>query len=1503
MQRTDLDKLSEEVLTQLEKEENTLLSWGITGGTFDAIEKVEIIINTPPTELIEDLWTKLEEQGETIDSIVENLVNRKLLFNGKIGYRSRYAETIRLLYLLKQRFKCEDWLNAPNLVSNVKTNLLYRNYPKRNFHWNELRIVLKREQTPDFVLLTLDQLLEHGNLQLSGFQVESLSHLLKQGKKSADGGTIIGAGTGSGKTKAFYLPAFGQIAQSIKEDDRFWTRMLGIYPRTELLKDQFGEALSEGLKLNELFDSHSVRRITIGSFYGDTPYMAEDVKFDKNRKWKTGKGGYICPSLVCPTCSSDMIWKEDDLHKAISTKDYYYERLHCSGCNLTIEATNIVLTRKRMLIEQPDILFTTTEMLNRKLSSGIDQHIFGVRGDRKPPLFVLLDEVHIYNGINGAHVAYLLRRWHSLVKNYSRSFGSIQFVGLSATLPNPQHFFSQLIGIQENRCKYITPNPDDMTDEGMEYNLVLRGDPFSSAALLSTSVQTVMLLGRMLDPLSSPVSKGAYGSKIFGFTDKLDVINRWFHIEKDAEERQVLSQYRDWDVIKEKAPALVSTRESQSNTGQIWALAKQIDPLGLQNSMKIDITSSQYKGVDAKAKFVVATSTLEVGYNDPQVGAVIQHKAPRNLASFLQRKGRAGRSRGMRPWTIVVTSAYGRDRYVYDYPEQLFSPNLPGLTLPIRNVYVQRIQAGFAVMDWFACQLKQNSIKTPIWNVLSAKYNKFKDERRVLAECVYDVLNENDTELIAYIQSALQINGAALDRLLWTSPRSVMLDLLPSILNNLTMDWGRASISKEHLPQSPLQGYVPRNLFSSLEVNELHLVIDNNEKNEHYQSLQQGIMEFAPGNVSKRYAKAHQTREAHWLPLDLSNEEGKISVTDGPIIGKIIKYIKHKDEDIAVYLPQQYKLAQIPNEISDRSSGVMEWNVEIIPRNDSSEPVGTEIKLLSDSALTSFFKDIYIFTSNEHQTVTFTRYAEEVKSEIKYKNGHSIRRTSSFKEGENSSAIGFQVEVDALLFNMSPIALENVRNNENWEKLLSELRPIFYLDTLKQDSMLNSYLSVFEIEWLWEICLSSTVATAVSKQLNISEAVSYYRKNIKAITIRALDVIFQSTVVNMEEDVEQTENSKLHKRLLSHIETVETMNRFISPLDLLYKDISEYETFYPWIEKRLEATLAASIQHAIEKIVPDVNTEDLVIDIKNNKIWFSETDSGGIGIISSIASAIRNEPRLFEELFTNAVEECPRSDLAKSLSAITKELYDAELSETFRVIRKSSNLDEQKEQLGILQKQLSERGITPKRELIVSLTTKLLKRNSNEMTDELLRDLQNLWKSEEERLGCKIDMRVFTVACLRLDDFQDRINTILVNLYPGASGYFTEKQRFLLIESLLWSDCNDSCPECLNLYSSFQTFLKPSRLLLSSLLIPTNITINFNESNWEERFVATLKKGKQTRVKTSFQNMEKCQQRLMDIIQTPIDFEYEFYYPYIAGVHNSGTSWLFDVRVREVTHA
>jgi ATP-dependent helicase YprA (DUF1998 family) len=87
------------------------------------------------------------------------------------------------------------------------------------------------------------------------------------------------------------------------------------------------------------------------------------------------------------------------------------ERLSCINqpCSAVIQEDEVVLTRDRMAKTPPDLVFTTTEMLNRSMGDSQYGHVFGI-GAEKPPQMVLLDEVHTYTGIHGAQVAYLLRR-------------------------------------------------------------------------------------------------------------------------------------------------------------------------------------------------------------------------------------------------------------------------------------------------------------------------------------------------------------------------------------------------------------------------------------------------------------------------------------------------------------------------------------------------------------------------------------------------------------------------------------------------------------------------------------------------------------------------------------------------------------------------------------------------------------------------------------------------------------------------------------------------------------------------------------------------------------------------------------------------------------------------------------------------------------------------------------------------------------------------------------
>ena len=1495
MSRPKIDILAEEVLTQLEREETKALSWGFTGGTFMADQAVERTVAKPATPLLASLWEELQSEITTGD-IIRNLSDRKLIFLRDGQGRTRFAETIRLLYNLKQRFSREDWQYAPNLVSNIKFDMQYRRYPKRDVSWELVASTLADFMPPGHIgSETVRTLLEGGTLKLAGFQLRSLVHLVSVLRSYRDSATIVGAGTGSGKTKAFYLPALAALEENLAGDCSMWTRILALYPRVELLKDQITECLAETEKSATV---NCVRPPGIGAYYGDIPPIASYIAQENSYyRWERNQHGYECPFIRCPRCSSTLYWPleafEQEVRENSQAQYGQHEKLSClsGSCGFNVNGDRLRLTRRHMKNSPPDLLFTTTEMLNRKLFDTSDQQTFGI-GVKKTPFLVLLDEAHTYNGIMGAHAAYLLRRWRNQVRLYNRN-SVIHYVGLSATLANPTAFFSSLTGVDEKHAVYITPTDAEMTAEGMEYNLVVRGDPVSATALLSTSVQTCMLMGRMLDPLNSDVSAGAWGEKIFAFSDKLDVLNRWHHIMRNAEEERGLYQFRHPNRI------ISGTLEEQKKMGQVWLAAIHIDSSCLDNALRIGITSSQSRGVDVRAKLVLATSTLEVGFNDSRVGAVIQHKAARNSASFLQRKGRGGRLRGMRPWTIVVTSAYGLDRWAYENAEQLFDPSLKETILPLRNSYVQHIQAAFALMDWISHKLRHRFRWINIWKLLTpakaAGNQELQAEKTAVMTILEQLLSGDIGELEQFLTRSLQLGEFDLNRVLWLPPRSLMLDLIPSLYARLQKDWsqqvrGNEIISVPEHTITPLSGYIPPNLFSGLDLQGLEIEVPG--QNEiHSMVLVQGMIEFAPGNASRRYSGFTRRSVAHWL----TPPTGNVLRLSGEGVSAIqVDKVEVGTEEVTVFQPLRYRLQELGHEINDRSTGHLEW--ETVFRPGITEGWGQARKVNIEAAvdLHALFGPVRVYASQFNSGIKVTRFARGAKLETKGRRGTDKKRIS-FSHQEEAAALGFTHYVDAIAFPIELPELRRITEQQQWPALLSHLRPQFYLYRLKEDVALRAELSSFEIEWLWQICISSCVAISISRQIPVAEAVEQYRRSLLAVSERTLEAIFQVTMPSEQDMVD--DGPRLIQRLLEHLQNDWIVEKLFGEANALTGDLANSEEFWQWLEQRYLSTVAAGLLTAAGDLLPDIDTEELLVDIQNRCIWISENVAGGIGVVSSIAATMEKRPNQFADFFWQALNDCERHRLSQAMNAVVKKSGEEDLREVFIKVRSAHTLEQQNETLLHLQRTLYRHHIAPRRELIVSLMQKLLGGNSSEETDRLALMLHEKWRWEEERLQCDIDSRVFAVASLRDNDIENAANEIL-----SSFEVVQEKQQVILVDSLLWSDCLSSCPECLQIYNRFQSFPEPSRFLLGVIGFTGDSVVSMTNIDWKDKVLQNLRERGRVKLKLLGTQVEMGLREVIDLMLEPVEIGFEVHYPYLYRAESIGDSWQFEIRIREVLH-
>ncbi len=1547
----DLDKLCNEVLTTIESSELKLLNWGFVE-LQSALDSTLPILMEKLSDHGKQLWESAQQFDITLEDIIVNLKRRRLIFNttaqGQNLYRSRFAETIRLLSLLRQRFSFEDWQTASRLVSDVKISVDRRRYPKRNISKDELVEDLRQMGAAPLYIGAVEHLLrdeQNGSyLSLARFQKDAIFqqyyalHPQKGMLTNSDRAVVIGAGTGSGKTKAFYIPAMAEISATLTATH--YVRALAIYPRIELLKDQFLEAFLEARKLNEFLVKHKPRIITIGAYYGDTPVSAGTLLTYESKSWrkadpqKVGVEGWESPYFSCPECkpqSRPLIWYKEDVEKESQDNSGKHARLRCPNCYFETEPKQLLLTREQMKQNPPDILFTTTEMLNKRLSNAKEHHLFGIdTTNTPPPRMLLLDEIHTYEGLGGTQIAYLLRRWRHARRQ--QQYVNLCCVGLSATLNNAESFFSRLTGISSNLVNYVHPQDEDMEEEGIEYNVVLKGDPVSGTSLLSTSVQVVMLMGRILDKSSTEPSNGAYGQKVFAFTDKLDVINRWFHIEKDVESpKKLLSQYR-----KDLPEDTEDIRLKKRQAGQTWQICELVDH-PLNTPLMIDVTSSQNRGVNAHANVVIATSTLEVGFNDATVGAVIQHKAPRSLASFLQRKGRAGRTRRMRPWMVVVTSAYGRDRWAFQHAESLFSPTLSDIALPLDNYYVRKMQATYAIMDWLSLKMKreQGASTVDVWDLLSSddkgKSDFLQNQRRTALTFIEEVLNGTlYTNLSLYLQQALDIHGQReIDSILWDEPRSIMFEVLPTLLRQLESSWQRLNDKKaetwaDNITNYPMPDFVTPNLFSDLKSPDitLHLPPDlpRNDKygrqirpsiprEDETLSLQQCLTEYAPGNVSKRYAKARDISDAHWLaiPDDSKLKHDKLPISSLTIdCDNVPKPFMINGKVYQLYRPRAYTLQRIPQNVKETSVAHMFWNSHFREKklvgtshDEDSVSDAPQVLLPKRSKWNKFFTEIRSHTHEKGSWVEIARLATRVQIDTRFQGKKEAKRLwLEFEENEQPAGLGFINYVDALEFRFQPIDITQLVSSPAWTDLYKNLGAEFFRYKLQRDQrFLEAKLSVFEIDWLWQLELSMLVATSVAQQCSFEDAALLVHKQRIQLAEHTMKVIFQSQQVD---DYEEEKVGRLHDKLRLLL-TNATFQQALESCEKVLWDWND-EQLQEWMQQCYASSLGATLFAALTQLTPDIDPDDLVLDIDGESIWISELTPGGIGIISKITDSLVSKPYEFELQMLDTLQYCERQQLATQLRMIADMMRqeDQELLRTFTSIRNNTDLPKQETTLEQLKDVLEEHGVSATRELVVALHAKFLRPNSASDTDKLLATLVSFWQSEEQRLECAIDLRIIAVAALKISAIEQQVRAVLERINGSAN--VENSQIFNLLQSLLWLPCTDSCPDCIEKLHQYQDFVKPSRALLLSLMEPYAEQITYGDVNWKEQLKQELESKFVVLISCLQDDLEVCKRHLLDVLTEPVEVGFQFFYPVVERISRTGRLWTIEMRIREFAH-
>ncbi|MGV3524208.1 MAG: AAA domain-containing protein [Candidatus Sericytochromatia bacterium] len=848
---------------------------------------------------VEELWRHLQSnddfQPKVTQSELENDLHQLaqeehilLLEDGSL--RSRMYELARELRYVKQRFtprgkqqqspqKINEFLlkqmqNSPYLVRSIRVETKPREKPNRDKHlMQEIAPKLREVATQSnnnhalkAIKEVLKMLVQHWGpeARLAGFQERAMCQILdgwlnpEQSKAY-----VITADTGSGKTEAALFPMMiGALADYLEMTSTsatlknpVGTRAILIYPRVQLGSNQ---AQRIAMYLAGL-QSPSLPALTLGLQNKDVPPELKEPEAD-------------FPFFKCPidSCQGDL-----RIHASAGVKlssKAHADRLTCTQCTWDFKAW--IGSKAKLRTSPPAFFLPVTESLHQWMQDPQYNCLFGYENSPAPRA-ILADEIHLYSQIHGAQVGYTLQRLRHRIA-LAHPDGTLPLaLGMSATLGKPQQMWGQLIGLPSDGVEPIGVLPDEKSENprAREYYYFVQPEVESRGvdiAGASTSLQAIMCLAH-------GIRRRHGGYRGIVFFDSIDKMKRLQTFYRDAEMNKRLSTLRTCLYANPaqrefRTDCCGSPKQcdafrqgecwffaAHNNTKQVTAKGTYAPEKGLEVAWRpvFSGTGENPEKMIRGSDLVFSTSSLEVGYDDPDMILVYQHYAPVNLASFIQRKGRGGRSADDRPVTGVTLSIYSpRDSWYFRHPEQMYNPKAERFAVPLNmsNYFVRRGQALAMSLDWMAWKGTSNWV-LPV--------QEYEQEMRTYVERLFgtQLLEEFKVKTLSEMWShALHTTIGVSQAAKFNNAREIRerVHWVPKLLFS-TINLPQLAIAYQEFEKVHQEDYYrPKTHVSNQKWKK-------EEKDHRIQDedIALALVECAPGNTTRRYG----LDTFHWMPI------------------------------------------------------------------------------------------------------------------------------------------------------------------------------------------------------------------------------------------------------------------------------------------------------------------------------------------------------------------------------------------------------------------------------------------------------------------------------------------------------------------------------------------------------------------------------------------------------------------------------------------------------------
>lgn len=264
--------------------------------------------------------------------------------------------------------------------------------------------------------------------------------------------------------------------------------------------------------------------------------------------------------------------------------------------------------------------------------------------------FVVIDELHVYRGVMGSHVANVIRRLRRVCQFYG---AKPVFILASATIANPKDHAERLIE------QPVTLVNDDGSPRG-ERHVIIVNPPM---------VDAEMGVRRSSAFVARDIAARFVGAGLqticFARTRQDTEVLLTYLREKVDDRRWTMD-----DISSPLPVGLGSSIVHRPSSPRKYSSSQKI--AGYRGGYLPEERRAIEKGLrNGEMRGVVATNALELGIDIGELDACVMQGYPGSIASFWQQAGRAGRRR-QTSLAVMVANATALDQYLAQHPEYLF---------------------------------------------------------------------------------------------------------------------------------------------------------------------------------------------------------------------------------------------------------------------------------------------------------------------------------------------------------------------------------------------------------------------------------------------------------------------------------------------------------------------------------------------------------------------------------------------------------------------------------------------------------------------------------------------------------------------------------------------------------------------------------------------------------------------------------------------------------------